>query len=412
MRITQNYARPLDYHTAVTQSLGYTLIIGGAGFIGSNLADTLLSQGRRVLVFDNLARPGVERNLRWLQQRHGNQLLVQIDDLGNPSAVTQAVAGATAVFHLGAQVAVTTSLTDPLADFAVNAQGTLHLLEALRTVAPTVPLIFTSTNKVYGDLDDLQLTADGARYAPTTAEWRNQGINEQRPLAFHSPYGCSKGAADQYVLDYAHTFGLPTVVFRMSCIYGARQFGTEDQGWLAHFLIRAEQGEPITIYGDGKQVRDVLYVDDLIRAFLLAEANIATVRGQAFNMGGGPANTVSLLELLDLIAQLRGAPVERCFAPWRPGDQRWYVSDSRKFQAATGWQPTIDVNSGLARLYTWIQSLCTDAVPAATGERHAAPHSPSAVLGCAKRPLPSTTNGHRHTSASGGAKREEFVYGD
>ena len=341
-----------------TQPGGHTLIVGGAGFIGSNLANTLLSQGRQVLIFDNLVREGVQRNLRWLQQRYGNQLLVQIDDLRNQTALEQAVEDAASVFHLGAQVAVTTSLNDPTADFEVNAQGTLRLLEALHRRAPTTPLLFTSTNKVYGNLEDLLLTEMATRYQPAGEAACHLGISEERNLSFHSPYGCSKGAADQYVLDYAHSFGLPTVVFRMSCIYGPRQFGTEDQGWLAHFLIRARRGEPITIYGDGKQVRDVLYVADLVRAMLLAEANITSLQGKAFNIGGGPTNTVSLLELLDLIEQLHGQPVERHFADWRPGDQRWYVSDSRKFSEATGWQATTDVSNGLFHLYEWVSTLC------------------------------------------------------
>lgn len=339
------------------QSAGHTLIVGGAGFIGSNLANTLLGQGRQVLIFDSLARSGVQRNLRWLQQRYGNQLLVQIDDLRNRSALEEAVDGAATIFHLGAQVAVTTSIEHPIADFETNIQGTLTLLEAARRYAPTAPLLFTSTNKVYGNLADQRLTNMATRYQPVAEELHHKGVNEQRNLAFQSPYGCSKGAADQYVLDYAHTFGLPTVVFRMSCIYGERQFGTEDQGWLAHFLIRALQEQSITIYGDGKQVRDVLYVGDLIQAMLLAEANITTIQGEAFNIGGGPANTISLLELLEMIEQLHGKPVARTFTDWRPGDQRWYVSDSRKFSKATGWQATTDVRQGLVHLYEWVQEL-------------------------------------------------------
>jgi CDP-paratose 2-epimerase len=399
-------------HPNGQQPAAHTLIIGGAGFIGSNLADTLLRQGRHVLIFDSLARPGVQRNLRWLQRCHGSRLLVQIDDLRNQAALGQAIDGADAVFHLGAQVAVTTSLDDPIADFEVNAQGTLNLLETLRRQAPTIPLLFTSTNKVYGNLADLQLTATESRYQPASKEWRHRGISEQRTLAFHSPYGCSKGTADQYVLDYAHSFGLPTALFRMSCIYGPRQFGTEDQGWLAHFLIRALTGEPITIYGDGKQVRDVLYVDDLIRALLLAEANIATIQGEAFNMGGGPANTISLLELLDLIEQLHGQPVARHFADWRPGDQRWYVSDSRKFSAATGWQATVDVQAGLVRLYGWISELCQTAAPRTAVRSLPASGRDGEDRAITRRAAHPRTSPSAANGDSNAATRREFVHGD
>lgn len=335
----------------------YTLIIGGAGFIGSNLAQRLLEQGKRVLVFDSLARPGVEQNLHWLRTQHGDRLLLQIADLSDPAALTTAVRHATAVFHLGAQVAVTTSLQDPLNDFAVNAQGTLHLLEALRTQGKQIPLVFTSTNKVYGALSDLALQAKDLCYQPVDSLIRKSGVNEKRNLAFHSPYGCSKGAADQYVLDYAHTFGLPATVFRMSCIYGPRQFGTEDQGWVAHFLRCALAGHPITIYGDGKQVRDILFIDDLINALLLAQSYIHVTAGEAFNIGGGPANAISLLQLLALIEELQEAPVSHTFANWRPGDQRYYVSDTRKFQQMTGWRPQVRVKEGLMRLYTWVSNL-------------------------------------------------------
>lgn len=334
----------------------YTLIIGGAGFVGANLADRLLTAGRRVLLFDNLGRRGVETNLRWLCANHGSQLQVQIDDLRDSEALAAAVRYAAAIFHLGAQVAVTTSLTDPLHDFAVNAQGTLTLLEAIRHHAPTTPLFFTSTNKVYGDLVDLALRRQPTRYVPADELVRAQGIDERRNLAFHSPYGCSKGAADQYVLDYAHTFGLRTVVFRMSCIYGPRQFGTEDQGWVAHFLRRALRQEALTIYGDGRQVRDLLYVGDLVDAFLLAEQQVDQIAGEAFNIGGGPANAVSLLELLTMLEALCGKPVTHHFADWRRGDQRYYVSNSAKFQAATGWRPQVGVADGLRRLAAWLQS--------------------------------------------------------
>jgi CDP-paratose 2-epimerase len=345
------------------------LITGGSGFIGTNLAHRLLSTGWPVLLFDSLARPGVEQNLRWLHDTHGRLVDILIADVRDAEAVQRAVEQASQVFHFAAQVAVTTSLTDPVEDFEVNARGTLNVLEAVRAQATPPPLIFTSTNKVYGALDDVGLRRRNLRYEPTDPSLRQTGVSENRPLDFHSPYGCSKGTADQYVLDYARAYGLPAIVFRMSCIYGAHQFGTEDQGWVAHFLIRALDGRPITLYGDGRQVRDILSVDDLVDAFLLAQEHMATETGQAFNIGGGPGNTVSLLEILDLISELLGhKPTVRLDA-WRTGDQRYYVSDIGKFQRATGWQPQITVQDGLERLLRWlVDSRPRQAVIASIGE--------------------------------------------
>lgn len=333
---------------------GYTLITGGCGFIGTNLAERILSQGGLVMVLDNLSRPGVKQNLKWLRERHGRRLLVALADIRETKAVRQAVRGAAEVFHLAAQVAVTTSLVDPVDDFEVNARGTLNVLEAIRGRESPPPLVFTSTNKVYGGLPDLSLRAGSSRYEP---EGRGRAaVGEDRPLEFCSPYGCSKGAADQYVLDYARTFSLPAAVFRMSCIYGPHQLGTEDQGWVAHLLLRALEGEPITIYGDGKQVRDVLYADDLVSALLLAARHIDRVQARAFNIGGGPANTLSLLELLELIGQMRGGRPPVHFGEWRPADQRYYVSDFRKFARATGWSPKVAAREGVHRLFEWLRA--------------------------------------------------------
>jgi CDP-paratose 2-epimerase len=281
-----------------------------------------LNQGERVLIFDNLSRPGVERNLRWLLDTHGKRVQVEFADVRNPYALRRAVRNASHVFHFAAQVAVTTSLANPRHDFDVNALGTLNLLEALRASDDPPPLIFTSTNKVYGGLDDVALTADNGSYQPVDAALRRTGIDESRPLDLHSPYGCSKGAADQYIIDYARTFGLPAVVFRMSCIYGPHQMGNEDQGWVAHFLIRALEGKSITLYGDGRQVRDVLYVDDLVRAFLLARENIRNLSSHAFNIGGGPERAISLLDLIEMIGELHGERPRCDLHDWRPGDQR------------------------------------------------------------------------------------------
>ena len=330
------------------------LITGGAGFIGCNLAHRLLSSGNSVILLDNLSRSGVERNLRWLRKTHGEHVQAEIADVRDAGAVLDAVSKARQVFHFAAQVAVTTSLDDPRHDFAVNAGGTLNVLEAIRVQADPPPVVFTSTNKVYGGLADIALEQRGGRYEPRNPNVRTHGVSEDRPLDFHSPYGCSKGTADQYVLDYARSYGLKAIVFRMSCIYGPHQFGTEDQGWVAHFLIRAIEGSPIVLYGDGMQVRDVLFVEDLVDAFLLAQRNMDRYSGSAFNIGGGPANTTSLLELLELIERLHGDSPDIAMQEWRTGDQRYYVSDTRRFQQATGWQPKVGVEEGVRRLYEWL----------------------------------------------------------
>jgi CDP-paratose 2-epimerase len=329
------------------------LITGGAGFIGTNLADYLLSQGRGVCIYDSLVRAGTQRNLRWLRARHGALLQVIEADIRNNELLRQAVADARMVFHFAAQVAVTASLGKPNEDFAVTAAGTLSLLEALRERGAAAGLIFTSTNKVYGALDDILLSESASRYNQT-GELAQTGIDEGRALSFHSPYGCSKGSADQYVLDYARSYGLASVVFRMSCIYGPHQHGTEDQGWVAHFLIPAVEDRPIAIYGDGRQVRDLLHVGDLARALVAAEECLPELAGEAFNIGGGPDNTISLSELVDYIAEIRGARPRVRYDAWRVGDQRWYVSDCRKFTRATGWRPMTGVADGVCNLHDWL----------------------------------------------------------
>ena len=330
------------------------LVTGGAGFIGSNLADRLAGQGHDVLVFDALARPGVEANLDWLRRRHPGRIRALIADVRDQDAVDDAVAGVDAVFHMAAQVAVTTSLADPVLDFDVNLRGTLNVLEALRRQDVPPPLVFASTNKVYGNLADIPLARDGDAYLPQDARLRARGIGEDRPLSFYTPYGCSKGAADQYVLDYAHTYGIPACVLRMSCIYGPRQLGTEDQGWLAHFLYSVLSGRPISIYGDGRQVRDVLYVDDAVDAYIGAWRRMDAVTGQAFNLGGGPANAVTLLQVLAEIGRIAGRPAELRFSDWRPGDQRYFVADTTSAAAALGLGPAVDWRDGLRRLADWI----------------------------------------------------------
>jgi CDP-paratose 2-epimerase len=284
---------------------------------------------------------------------------VEVADVRDAKRVCAAVVQASHVFHLAAQVAVTSSLQDPREDFEVNLGGTLNVLEAMRVLDQPPSLVFTSTNKVYGGLEDVALDVIDTRYQPVAPDVRAAGFGESRPLDFHSPYGCSKGGADQYVLDYARSFGIAAAVFRMSCIYGPHQCGNEDQGWVAHFMLRALHGEPITIYGDGRQVRDILFVDDLVDAFLRCQSHLNAapahgVAGRAFNIGGGPENAMSLLDVLKRIGVLTGRAPRVEYGPWRVGDQRYYVSDTRAFTAATGWTAATAAPDGIARLHDWL----------------------------------------------------------
>ncbi len=355
---------------------GSTLLVtGGAGFIGANLADRLLARGCRVRVLDSLERPGVERNLDWLASRHGDRVEPVIADLCDPAAIARAVQGVAGAFHLAAQVAVTTSLADPARDFAVNLGGTFALLEALRRERPGAPLVFASTNKVYGDLADIAFHPGKDGYAPLDPALARHGVSEERSLDFHTPYGCSKGAADQYVLDYARSFGLPAAVMRMSCIYGERQMGTEDQGWVAHFLIRALAGEPLTLYGDGRQVRDVCDVADTCDAYIAALERIEAIAGRSFNWGGGPDNAVSLLTLIAEIGRINGEAPRVEFADWRAGDQRWFVADTRAADAALALPPRKGWRAGLRDLAAW---LAAERRAAAAGTMRPAP-SPERV---------------------------------
>ncbi|PPQ38534.1 CDP-paratose 2-epimerase [Rhodoblastus acidophilus] len=330
------------------------LITGGAGFIGANLADRLATDGEHVLILDNLSRPGVERNVAWLKRRHHDRVAFHRADIRDIQSCADAVAGAAAVFHFAAQVAVTTSLEQPLEDFSINVRGVLGLLEILRLRAPRTPLIFASTNKVYGDLAAVPLHLQREAYRPVDLSLALQGVNEKQPLDFHTPYGCSKGAADQYVLDYARSFGLSTAVMRMSCVYGPRQMGTEDQGWVAHLLRRVHAGEPISIYGDGRQVRDVLFVEDAVAAYVAAWKQIGAIAGQAFNLGGGPANAVTLLDVIAQGEALFNRRARVFFLPWRAGDQRWYVSDARRVRAALALAEPLPWREGVTRLAGWL----------------------------------------------------------
>lgn len=331
------------------------LVTGGAGFIGSNLADRLASEGHDVLIYDALSRPGVETNLEWLKRRHPRRISATVADVRDTASLAAAAREASAVFHLAAQVAVTTSLTDPRADFDINLGASFALLDALRQRGDHVPVVFASTNKVYGDLADVELALDGEAYAPVDPAIRAKGIGEDRPLDFHTPYGCSKGAADQYVLDFGRSFGVPTAVLRMSCIYGQRQMGTEDQGWVAHFVLRALRGEPISIYGDGCQVRDVLDVGDAVAAYMAAWKGIDGISGRAFNLGGGPANAVSLRQLLAHIGDLTNRVVDTRYADWRAGDQRYYVSDTSRATRELGLRPARPWREGVAALAQWLR---------------------------------------------------------
>jgi CDP-paratose 2-epimerase len=315
------------------------LITGGAGFIGSNLAERLLRQSRaHVRIFDNLSRAGVTHNLDWLQSLASPGRLEFIrGDVRNTSSLQEAARDASEIYHLSAQVAVTSSVDDPRNDFEVNACGTLNVLEAARRSGKKPFVLFTSTNKVYGSLDSLQAVVDGTHYRARNRDF--QGVNENEPLDFHSPYGCSKGAADQYVRDYARIYDLPTVVFRMSCIAGPRQFGNEDQGWVAHFLYSALARRPITVYGNGLQVRDVLHVHDLLDAMAAARAAGDRSHGEVYNLGGGLARAVSVLEMLRMIEARTGERLDPRSCMVRPGDQPLYISDTSKFTAHTGWRP-------------------------------------------------------------------------
>jgi CDP-paratose 2-epimerase len=335
----------------------HIFITGGAGFIGCNSADHFLNEDHTVTIYDNFTRRGGEANLAWLHERHGSERLHVIrGDIRDFDRLSEAMAGAKpdAVLHLAGQVAVTQSVIDPREDFDINALGTFNLLEAVRHLAPRAAVLYASTNKVYGGMEEVGIIQTGERYAYAD---HPHGIPEEFPLDFHSPYGCSKGAGDQYTRDYARIYGLKTLVLRQSCIYGQRQFGVEDQGWVAHFVIATVLGRPISIYGDGMQVRDVLHIDDLIAAYHLGIERIDELSGEVLNLGGGPDNTLSIwAEFGSLLEELAGRPVPVTYGPWRPGDQRVFVADIRRAEALLGWRPRISPRAGIRRLYEWVAS--------------------------------------------------------
>jgi len=333
------------------------LITGGAGCIGSSLAGRLLAKGEQVIIVDNLSRRGADRNLAWLQTSHpaGGLDFVQADITRDWDVWSLAFSSADRIYHLGAQVAVTTSVEDPRRDFEVNALGTLNVLEAMRLRAPkNAALIYSSTNKVYGGMEDVGIVEKARRY-----EYRDMpdGVPETYPLDFHSPYGCSKGCGDQYVRDYARIYGLKTVVFRQSCIYGPRQFGIEDQGWVAWFIIALLTGKPITIYGDGKQVRDVLFIEDLMDAYELALKHIDRTAGQVFNIGGGPEMTIAVWEdFRPILEELAKTRILVQYKDWRPGDQKVFVSNIARAETVFGWRPRVFPKQGIAHLFHWVKA--------------------------------------------------------
>jgi CDP-paratose 2-epimerase len=328
------------------------LVIGGAGFIGSNLVSRLIGQGQKVIIFDNLSRKGSEKNLDWLNSLGGNIEFVNGDVTKDLDKLSEVVKKSGSIYHLAAQVAVTSSVLDPRHDFEVNALGSFNVLESVRLNNPNAKVLYSSTNKVYGGMEEVKVLEKDTRYE--YADFPN-GMSELQPLDFHSPYGCSKGTGDQYFRDYARIYNLNTVVFRQSCIYGPRQFGVEDQGWLAWFLIALHTGKKISIYGDGKQVRDVLFIDDLLDAYQLAFKNINEVKGQVFNIGGGAKNTISVLyEFKPILEELLGKEVIPDFGEWRAGDQRIYVSDITKAKNAFGWEPKFSPKDGITKLNQWV----------------------------------------------------------
>jgi len=331
------------------------LIIGGAGFIGSNLANHLLEKNEEVYILDNLSRKGSKKNLNWLKRKFKSQFgFIRADIRTDFETLCKAVKRSDRIYHLAAQVAVTTSVANPKEDFEINALGTFNVLEAARLSAKKSSiLIYASTNKVYGGMENIKIKEKTTRY-----EYQDfpNGISEKQPLDFHSPYGCSKGCGDQYVRDYARIYGLNTIVFRQSCIYGPRQFGVEDQGWIAWFIIALTLGKQITIYGNGKQVRDILYIDDLIDAYEKAIDKIEKTRGEVFNIGGGVKNAISVWhEFGPILEKIFARKIKVKYDKWRPGDQKVYISDISKAKEIFSWQPHCDPKSGIKQLYEWVQ---------------------------------------------------------
>jgi CDP-paratose 2-epimerase len=331
------------------------IITGVAGFIGGHAARRFLAAGAEVVGIDNLSRRGNAENLEELRLLSSNFTFV-FGDIRNENDIQRIFAAhpdTEVVLHLAGQVAVTTSVTNPRMDFEANALGTFNLLEATRLNCPEAVFLYSSTNKVYGGMEQIVIVEKDGRY---TYQDIPEGMIEETPLDFHSPYGCSKGTGDQYVRDYARIYGLKTVVFRQSCIYGTHQFGIEDQGWVAWFTIATILGKPITLYGDGKQVRDVLWVDDLIDLYQAAIEKIDIAAGKVYNAGGGLANTMSLLELLSYLEELAEHPIRPASADWRPGDQKVFIANCTRVHEELGWSPKVAPKDGVGRLWAWTHS--------------------------------------------------------
>lgn len=328
------------------------LVTGGAGFIGTHFSEHLLARGDEVIILDNLSRRGTKENLQYIQEHFPQCAYVHADVRSDIAQMNELADGVDVIYHLAGQVAVTTSVHNPREDFEINALGTFNVLEAARAAKKPPIVVYASTNKVYGGMEGIKITEGKERYQYT--DFPN-GIPETQLLDFHSPYGCSKGAADQYVRDYARIYNVPTVVMRQSCIYGTRQFGIEDQGWVAWFTIASALNRPITIYGNGKQVRDVLYVDDLFSAWDAVTAQISKTAGRIYNVGGGSEYSLSLLELITLLEKLQKNTIPYEMSDWRPGDQPVYISDIAKLTKDTGWTPQVSVEQGVAKLHNWVE---------------------------------------------------------
>jgi len=330
------------------------LITGGAGFIGSNYVQRLLSRGEQVTIYDNLSRAGAPKNMAWLEDEFGkNGCRLIVGDVADSTLLTEVAQDADVIVHLAGQVAVTTSVTNPRDDFEANALGTFNALEAARASGRDPVFVYASTNKIYGGMDSVPLAEEATRWRYADLE---HGCPESQPLDFHSPYGCSKGTGDQYVRDYARIYGLRSVVFRQSCIYGPRQFGIEDQGWIAWMTIAAVTSKQITIYGDGKQVRDVLHVDDLLDAYDATIEKIDVAAGQVYNIGGGPGNVMSVwAEFGPLLENLLGSQIPVVRDDLRPGDQKVFYADIRKAERDFGWKPQIGVEQGVEMMFKWVK---------------------------------------------------------
>lgn len=328
------------------------LITGGAGFIGCNLANKFCELGGSVYIFDNLSRKGSEQNLGWLQRKGVNFVKGDVRDYRKLGQFFVSHEDIDIVVHLAAQTAVTTSISNPREDFEINALGTLNILEAIRNSRCDPIFIFSSTNKIYGAMEDVEVmeTETGYQFQHLV-----NGAAENTPLDFYSPYGCSKGTADQYVRDYFRIYGVKTVVLRLSCVYGCRQFGVEDQGWIAWFTIASILGKPLTIYGNGKQVRDILFIDDLVNLIQLVINNISITKGKAYNVGGGKNNRLSLLDLISLLEQELKTRIRVSYSKYRLGDQRIFISDNSRIKRDTGWEPNTSPAEGIRKLIEWVK---------------------------------------------------------